>query len=413
MRCLIKAAAISKYAIQPETKVADLRKLLASKKTVQPAHWFQAMLQQGVLLLNASLTTGEVPLPSHNTFWRPVILHIVQEILRAKANLPASDHRRGLLMLWWGVEAKKIRSALRKILAQYSSQVTIRDLTWYNPAAQRDLFCQSPPHFTEVNRYLEEIGQAPIDWLPDEVWLQNHGGPGAGVHGQFITKTQELHKMYLERLQSGLERVPQMEPIRGVMDVNETCLIRACEPLGLSSCAKHALATERVKSYESDLSNDEKGAIYMYTGGGLYSEMNEALRSPDRSRVRCYFPFLSIFIRAHSKLDMQLRMTRYTLYRGISKDLFSSYRKGETVVWWSVSSCTQSVEVAMGFGSRTLFRITAKRAVSIIQLSAIPGEDEYILAPGTQLKVVEVEKKSKTSRTKIFLEEIEGDRLVT
>lgn len=75
-------------------------------------------------------------------------------------------------------------------------------------------------------------------------------------------------------------------------------------------------------------------------------------------------------------------------------DLRRQYPVGETVTWWGVSSCTSELSVARSFlgsrGKRTLFEVTPARAVGIRSFSAFTGEEEYILAPGTQLEVTDV-----------------------
>lgn len=59
-----------------------------------------------------------------------------------------------------------------------------------------------------------------------------------------------------------------------------------------------------------------------------------------------------------------------------------------------MSSCTSKLGVAQSFmggrGRRTLFEVLPKRAVSIRTFSAFTGEEEFILAPGTQLTVTKV-----------------------
>lgn len=77
-----------------------------------------------------------------------------------------------------------------------------------------------------------------------------------------------------------------------------------------------------------------------------------------------------------------------------------------------MSSCSTNLAVAKSFGSGgTLFHVKAKNAVPIMKLSAYKSEEEYVLAPGTQLEVLKVEMQSK-SLIEIFLEEKESDRLV-
>src|SRR5439155_25569643 len=58
IRCIIKAAVMHKHKVPKTTAIADIRKLLTKENTVQPPEWFAAMLTQGVLLLNASLTAS-------------------------------------------------------------------------------------------------------------------------------------------------------------------------------------------------------------------------------------------------------------------------------------------------------------------------------------------------------------------
>jgi hypothetical protein len=82
------------------------------------------------------------------------------------------------------------------------------------------------------------------------------------------------------------------------------------------------------------------------------------------------------------------------LWRGVSLDLRAQYPLGQTVTWWGVSSCTSKLGVAQAFmggrGKRTLFEVTPVRAVGIRRFSAFTGEEEFILAPGTQLEVTDV-----------------------
>lgn len=103
IRCIIKAAAMWKHGIPKKTPIADIRALLKEQDTVQPPEWFQAMLTQGVLLLNAALTAsgdGAMGPEQHTAFWRPVAERIVEEILRAKQH--AAEEDRGVVFAWWG-----------------------------------------------------------------------------------------------------------------------------------------------------------------------------------------------------------------------------------------------------------------------------------------------------------------------
>ena len=89
MRNIIKAAAANKYGMDRRSDIKILRQLLKTKKTVGPHKFFSCLLEQGVLLLNASLTAstgeGSITAGQHSKFWQPVVEAIVEEILKQKA----------------------------------------------------------------------------------------------------------------------------------------------------------------------------------------------------------------------------------------------------------------------------------------------------------------------------------------
>ncbi|GKQ40364.1 hypothetical protein ALMP_68900 [Streptomyces sp. A012304] len=97
-------------------------------------------------------------------------------------------------------------------------------------------------------------------------------------------------------------------------------------------------------------------------------------------------------------------------------DLRAQYPLGRTVTWWGVSSCTSEFNVARGFlgsrGKRTLFEVQPVRAVGIRSFSAFTGEEEYILLPGTQLKVTDV-KTERGGLCTVRLTELEAEPLVS
>ena len=63
-------------------------------------------------------------------------------------------------------------------------------------------------------------------------------------------------------------------------------------------------------------------------------------------------------------------------------------------------------------GRRTLFEVKPVQAVGIRSYSAFTGEEEFILAPGTQLKVVGVAT-DRNGLCTIKLEELADQRLVS
>ncbi|MFE2583721.1 ADP-ribosyltransferase domain-containing protein [Streptomyces sp. NPDC059378] len=404
IRCLIKAAAMWKYGIAKKTPIADVRALLKERDTVQPPEWFQAMLTQGVLLLNASLTAsgdGAMGADQHTAFWRPVAERIVEEILKAKQDAPEED--RGVVFAWWGAHARSLKRVVLRLQQKYPD-VEVRHLDHANPAAQGDIFCEGD-HFTQVNDAVASLGADGIDWLPSKGWNETATGAGgadggvAARMGAFIESTMNLHQLYLERLTSVKDEGLVLPAITGVFDTALMDFENAVAPASavLSGLAGHIRRSHDFGKRRADqaagggLSADAIAALHLYTcESAFYREINSVLRSPDRTRLTPYLPYLRLLFSAVSELPAYTQ----PLWRGVSLDLRAQYPVGRTVTWWGVSSCTSELQVARAFlgsrGKRTLFEVTPARAVGIKSFSAFTGEEEYILTPGTQLKVTEV-----------------------
>ncbi|MFI0924671.1 ADP-ribosyltransferase domain-containing protein [Streptomyces sp. NPDC021012] len=422
IRCLIKAAAMWKYGIAKKTPIAEVRALLRKEDTVQPPEWFQAMLTQGVLLLNASLTAsadGAVPTERHTSFWRPVAEQIVEEILRAKQD--AEEEDRGVVFAWWGAHARSLKRVVQRLEKKYPG-VEVRHLDHVNPAAQGDAFCEGD-HFAQVNDALAAVGAEPVDWLPSKGWDRHTpDAAGSARMGAFIASTMELHQLYLERLTSVKDEGLVLPPITGVFDTPLLDFRKAVEPvtrvLGnldryIERSSRFAETKAAQPEISGGLSADAISALYLYTcESAFYREINAVLRSPDRERLTPYLPYLRLLFSAVAGLPAQTR----PLWRGVALDLRSQYPLGRTVTWWGISSCTSEQGVARGFlgsrGRRTLFEVTPARAVGIRRFSAFTGEEEYILTPGTQLKVTEVTTERGGLCT-VRLTELEGQGLVS
>ncbi|MEU5806618.1 ADP-ribosyltransferase domain-containing protein [Streptomyces sp. NPDC047718] len=403
IRCIIKAAAMWKYGIPKKTPIADVRALLKKHDTVQPPEWFQAMLTQGVLLLNAALTAGSdgsTGADRHTAFWRPVAERIVEEILKAKQD--ADEEDRGVVFAWWGAHARNLKKVVLRLQQKYPD-VEVRHIDHPNPAAQGDVFCEGD-HFAMVNEALASLGAAPIDWLPSKGWNQvaaDDTGADDGVAermGAFIASTMELHQLYLERLSSVKDEGLVLPAITGVFDTPLMEFQDAVGPVaellaGLDGHVKrsHEFGRRRADEAAGGLSADAIAALYLYTcESAFYREINAVLRSPDRAQLVPYLPYLRLLFSAVSQLPARTE----PLFRGVALDLRAQYPVGRTVTWWGVSSCTPRLGVARAFlgsrGKRTLFEVVPSRAVGIRDFSAFTEEEEYILAPGTQLRVTEV-----------------------
>lgn len=424
IRCIIKSAAMWKHEIVKATSTNDLRALLAKHQVVAPPGWFQAMLSQGVLLLNASLTASSddsISTSKHTSFWKPVAQKIVEGIITSKKGAPAAH--RGVVFAWWGSHAKVLRALVEKIAAKHPD-VPVVHVDHCNPAAMGDAFCDGDP-FGDINVALKKLGLAQVDWLPTVGAIKTSAAAASGEHermGDFIQKTMDLHKLYLDRLQGvGDEKNEELQAITGISALSAPTLDEALVPLAkivagadfyLKQARTFVTKKRAANAISGGLSDDEAGAVFLYTTESpIYKKLNEALRHADRKHVEPWRAYLRLFLSGIAKLEAQSK----SLWRGVALDLRAQYPLGGMVIWWGVSSCTVKVEVAKGFlgkkGRRMLFEVVSKSAVSIKPLSAFTGEEELVLAPGTRLKVSKVSTEP-DGLTIVRLEESADARLV-
>jgi len=420
MRCIVKAAAMGKFGAPKAITQADLRALLKKKGCVGPAEWFQAMLVQGVLFMNAACTllppedksvrAGSV-VEEHARFWQPVVEAVLGAILEE-----CSRSGRGIVFAWWGSESLKTKRALQKTCFARFADVRIEHIEHKNPAAMADAFCDPPNIFGQINKALDRLKLGKIDWLPVSGWKEAvsasgmvRSGSAVEQMGDFITETQELHKMYLERLKDGLDkRSDDLADITGISSKPLVSLADACKELGLGKFAGQSV--DKAKGFSrGKLTVEEAAAVHLYTTNHLYKALNESLRSDDRKTVDRYFLYLRLLLSALQKLPACTKR----LYRGVALDLSAQYPEHTRATWWAVSSCTPSLAVAGSFGGagkRTLFEITPTTGAGIKDLSEYKDEEEFILAPGTQFEITQVEHQGKL--IKIHLRELDGARRV-
>jgi hypothetical protein len=189
-----------------------------------------------------------------------------------------------------------------------------------------------------------------------------------------------------------------LSPISGYEEMPLVSLEEAVEELVhlLPAVQSHAyIAKQRCKEPADGLSPDESASIMLYTMGWyphdkcLYAVLNATLRCADRGKLKPWFLYLRLFIGALNRLPPR----RDIVYRGVKLDLSKKYIKGETVIWWSFSSCTTGVNVLQSElflgkkDTRTMFTIKCKSARDIQKHSYYPAEDEVLLLAATQFKV--------------------------
>nr|ACD54748.1 ADP-ribosyltransferase 1-like protein [Adineta vaga] len=185
-------------------------------------------------------------------------------------------------------------------------------------------------------------------------------------------------------------------PICGYWSEKVVPLEQALKPL-IPSIEQLDRSVQAAKKYchfpsEHDLTHDESAALYLYTMEGgensFYRILNQALRSEDRPALRIWFPYLKLLDTALSKLPTVQR----NIWRGVIGDIGKDLKKNELLTWWNVSSCSLSVDVIKDFlsseTSSTLFLIEAVHGKDISLYTNYPDEEEILLAPGIQLRVI-------------------------
>jgi len=211
-----------------------------------------------------------------------------------------------------------------------------------------------------------------------------------------IESENELLKFYM-RMGFEEEKVDVgLTPVAGIMSLPlPSSLESACSKLCAAKDIKSS--TEKGKSHAAKQSGNPPepmedklyASIMLYTSNAIYKDLNNVLRSEDRTKIKKYFGYLRLFLEALGSLP---QITK-TLWRGVNVDLFDQYSKGSTVTWWGVSSCTSDVNVAKNFmkgcgGKCTLLTVQSKTAADISEITFFGNEKEHLLAPGTQLKVL-------------------------
>ena len=136
----------------------------------------------------------------------------------------------------------------------------------------------------------------------------------------------------------------------------------------------------------SALTVDESAAIYLYSmPTNFFSRLNETLRDKNRDALKPWFAYLRLFLHALEKLPSHETL----IWRGVQGDVGSSISENESHTWWSVNSCTTAlnvVEIYVG-DQGTVFAINATNAKDISEFSTFSQEKEFILLPGSQVRV--------------------------
>jgi NAD:arginine ADP-ribosyltransferase len=187
----------------------------------------------------------------------------------------------------------------------------------------------------------------------------------------------------------------KLPPVSGYWDEDLVSLEVALKPVEslFNDLSRSIKTAKKHCTFPSShgLTHDESAAVYLYTMDGgqksFYRVLNNALRSENRAILRVWFPFLKLFEVAISKLPT----FKGSVWRGVSEDVSSQFNRDQVFTWWSISSCSQSVNVIQDFlstnNNATLFMIEVTNARDISNYSYYPSENEVLLTIGTELRV--------------------------
>ncbi|CAF1066075.1 unnamed protein product [Adineta steineri] len=142
---------------------------------------------------------------------------------------------------------------------------------------------------------------------------------------------------------------------------------------------------------EHGLTHDESASIYIYTmewgDQTLYRVLNQTLRNENRHLLKVWFPYLKLFDTALNKLPS----VKEVVWRGIIADIGKNFTKNQIITWWSINSCSSSVNIIKGFlgneKNSTTFLIEAVKGKKVSGYTEYESEDEIILRMGTEFRV--------------------------
>ena len=184
---------------------------------------------------------------------------------------------------------------------------------------------------------------------------------------KYVADTDLEHMMRFLDIDENPSR--KLMPIEGYADKPLVSLEEAVEPLvHIVHDIKSKAAWAKWKCEDppaNDLTRDQSASIILYSmqwdpqNKCLYFALNATLRDENRNKLKPWFSYLKLFLTALSRLSSNHR----PIYRGITCDLRKHYQEGQTVLWWSFSSCTLKMDVLNNEqflgkeGARTLFII--------------------------------------------------------
>jgi hypothetical protein len=173
----------------------------------------------------------------------------------------------------------------------------------------------------------------------------------------------------------------------------------------MQACHMSALEAQSIFVYTAS-----QGPFVCPTHGALFASYNRALRDAVADSVDAWGGYSFLFVNALLKLPSVA--SPCTVYRGLDcalSEVSHLYRKGGFVWFRSPTSTTVDKDITMATfgagaagGAGTFIELRVQNAKEIQAFSAVPSEQERLLAPNTCFKVLECLTASQISRLQGF-----------
>ncbi|CAF1095030.1 unnamed protein product [Rotaria sp. Silwood1] len=173
--------------------------------------------------------------------------------------------------------------------------------------------------------------------------------------------------------------IKRLPPVYGYRSVNFVSIEKVLEPIEshIDQLPYYIKIAKKNCHFPSEhgLTHDESAAIYIYT------------MEWDRQALKIWFPYLKLFDSALDKLPT----VKEVVWRGIPMDIGKNFTVNKIVTWWSINSCSSSVDVIKNFlgnsDNTTLFLIEAINGKKISGYTEFENENEIILRMGSRFRV--------------------------
>ncbi|CAF0831608.1 unnamed protein product [Adineta steineri] len=187
----------------------------------------------------------------------------------------------------------------------------------------------------------------------------------------------------------------RLTPVYGFRSAELVSIEKALQPIEsqIANLPAYIKVAKKYCHYPSEhgLTHDESASIYIYTmewgEQSLYRVLNKTLRNENRHLCEVWFSYMKLFDTALNKLPT----VKDVVWRGITADIGKFFIKNQIITWWSINSCSSSVNVIKRFlgngKNSTTLLIEALNGKKVSGYTKYESEDEIILTFGTEFRV--------------------------